>query len=63
MGEAVKKGPGETFRPEDLGPLVEGQIGGYQDGSPFVVLAEDLEVQFGLGVERGVLVNLGDETG
>ena len=35
VGEAVQQGSGEAFRAEDLGPLVEGQIGGHQDGAPF----------------------------
>ena len=37
---------GEPFRAEDLGPFVEGQVGGHQDGAPLVALAEDLEEQF-----------------
>ena len=31
VGEAVQQGPGEPLRPEDLGPLVEGKVGGHQD--------------------------------
>ena len=31
VGETVQQGPGEAFRAEDLGPLVEGQVGGDQD--------------------------------
>ena len=34
VGEAVQQRSGQTFRPEDLGLFVEGQIGGYHDGSP-----------------------------
>ena len=34
---------------EDPGPLVEGQVGGDQDGAPLVALAEDLEKQFRAG--------------
>ncbi len=30
VGEAVEEGPGEPFRAKDLGPLVEGQVGGSQ---------------------------------
>ena len=44
---------GEAFGAEDLGPLVEGQIGGHQDGAPLVALAEDLEEQFGPGGREG----------
>ena len=49
VGEAVQQCPGEPFRAEDLGPLVEGKVGGDQDGAPFVALAEDLEEQFRTG--------------
>ena len=34
------------MRKVQLGPLVEGQIGGHHDGAPLVALAEDLEEQF-----------------
>ena len=44
---------GEPFRPEDLGPLVEGQVGGHQGRSPLVALAEDLEEQFRPSVGQG----------
>jgi len=30
VGQAVEEGPGEPFRAKDLGPLVEGQVGGSQ---------------------------------
>ena len=46
MGEPVQQRPGEALRAEDLGPFVEWQVGGDQDGAPFVALAEDLEEQF-----------------
>ena len=49
VGEAVQQRPGAPFLSEDLGPLVEGQVGGEQDGAPFVALAEDLEEQFRAG--------------
>ena len=32
VGEAVQQCPGEPFRAKDLGPLVEGTVGGDQDG-------------------------------
>ena len=47
--EAVQQRPGETFRAEDPGPLVEGQVGGDQNGAPLVALAEHLEEQFDAG--------------
>ena len=31
VGEAVQQGPGESFRAEDLGPLVEARFGGHYD--------------------------------
>ena len=46
VGEAVKQSAGEPLGSEDVGPLVEGEVGGDQDGAPFVALAEDLEEQF-----------------
>ena len=53
MGEAVQQRSGEALRPEDLGPLVEGQVGGDQDGAPLAALAEDLEEQFSPGGGQG----------
>ena len=53
VGEPVQQCAGEAFRAEDLGPLVEGQVGGDQDGAPFVALAEDLEEQFRAGGGHG----------
>ena len=46
VGEAVQQCLGELFRSEDLGPFVEGEVDGDQDGAPFVALTEDLEEQF-----------------
>ena len=46
VGEAVQQCSGEPFRAKDLGPLVEGKVGGHQDGATLVALAEDLEEQF-----------------
>ena len=37
----------------NLGPLIEGQVGGGQDGSPLVALAEDLEEEFHPGGGQG----------
>ena len=45
--------PGEALRAEDLGPFVEGQIGGDHDGAPLVALAEEPEEQLGRGAEQG----------
>ena len=46
VGEPVQQRAGEAFRTEHLGPLIEGQVGGDQDGAALVALAEDLEEQF-----------------
>ena len=53
VGEAVQQRAGEPFGAEDLGPLVEGQVGGHQDGAPFAALAEDLEEEFRPGGGQG----------
>ena len=53
VGEPVQQGSGEPLRAEDLGPLVEGQIGGHQDGAPLVALGEDPEEQFRPGAGQG----------
>ena len=45
VGESVQQRPGEPLGAEHVGPLVKGEVGGDQDGSPFVALAEDLEEQ------------------
>ena len=53
VGEAVQQGTGEAFRAKHFGPLVEGEVGGDQDGSPFVALAEDIEEEFRAGGGQG----------
>ena len=53
MGEAVQQRPGEPFGAEDVGPLVKGEVGGDQDGAPFVALPEDLEEEFRPGGGEG----------
>ena len=44
---------GEPLGAEHVGPLVEGQVGGHQDGAPLVALAEDLEEELRPGAGRG----------
>ena len=34
VGEPVQQRAGQPLRAEDLGPFVEGQIGGHHDGAP-----------------------------
>ena len=53
VGEPVQQRSGEPFRAEDLDPLVEGQVGGHQDGPLLVALAEDLKKQPGTGAGQG----------
>ena len=53
VGEPVQQRAGEAFRTEDLGPLIERQVGGDQDGAPLVALAEDLEEEFRAGGGQG----------
>ena len=57
VGEPVKQSAGEPLGAEHVGPLVEGQVGGDQDGAPFVALAEDLEEESAPVVERGTKPN------
>ena len=61
VGEPVQQRPGEPFGAKHVGPLVEGQVGGDQDGAPFVVLAEDLEEQFRAGGGPGHEAQLVDD--
>ena len=53
VGEPVQQCAGEAFRSEHLGPLVERQVGGDQDGAALVALPEDLEEQFRSGGGQG----------
>ena len=53
VGEPVKQSAGEPLGAEHVGPLVEGQVGGDQDGAPLVALGEDLEGQLGRGAGQG----------
>ena len=49
VGEAVQQRAGEALRSEHLGPLVEWEVGGHQDGASLVALAEDIKEQFRTG--------------
>jgi hypothetical protein len=50
VGETVEQSSGEALRSEDLGPLLEWQVAGYQRRTPLVALTEDLEEQFSAGL-------------
>ena len=45
----VQQSASPALQAEDLGPLIEGQIGGDHDGALLVALAEDLKKQLGTG--------------
>ena len=53
VGEPIQQGSGQSLRPEDRGPFVEGEVGGAQDGPALVALAEDLEEEFRAGGGQG----------
>ena len=36
MRETIEQRAGEALRAEDLGPIIERQVGGFQNGVPFV---------------------------
>ena len=63
VSEAVQQGAGQPLRVEDLGPIVEGQVGGYQDRPSLVALAEDLEEELcaGLGEWDGTRMDAFDK--
>ena len=61
VGEPVQQGSGEPLRAEHVGPFVEGQVGGHQDGAPIAALAEDLEEQFRSGGRPGHVAQFVDD--
>ena len=61
MSEAVQQGAGQSLRAEDLGPLIEGQVGGDQDRPPLVSLAEDLEEELRAGLGERYEAKLVDD--
>ena len=61
VGQAVQQRAGEALRAEHLGPFVEGQVGGRQDRSPLVALAEHFEEEFCPGGGQGDEAQLVDD--
>ena len=61
MSEAIQQGAGQPLRAEDLGPLVEGQVGGDQDRPSLVSLAEDLEEELRAGLGKWYEAQLVDD--
>ena len=49
VGETIQQCPGEPLRVKHRGSLVEGQVGGHQDGAALVALTANLEEQFRAG--------------
>ena len=47
MGEPIEQCPGEPLVAEDLGPLLEGEIGRHEHALPFVGATEHFKKQFG----------------
>jgi len=47
VGQPVEDGAGEALGAEDLGPFVEGQVRGGDDGAALVALRDDLEEERG----------------
>ena len=47
------RAPVRRSEPKTFGPLIEGQVGGDQDGAPLVALAEDLKEEFRAGGGQG----------
>jgi hypothetical protein len=55
MSEPVKQGTGESLGAKDLGPFLEGQVGGKHETMMLIGPADDFKEQFGSGFgERNV---------
>jgi len=61
VGESVQEGAGEPFRAEDLGPLVEGEVGGDDEALPLVGPANHLEKELGAYLGEGDITQLIDD--
>jgi hypothetical protein len=53
VSEPVQQGPGESFGAKDLGPFLEGQVGGHQEAVMLIGPADHLKEQFGSGLGEG----------
>ena len=49
LEEAVEDGPGDSRIPEDLAPILQGAVGGEDDGAPLVAAGERREEVLGGG--------------
>ena len=61
VSKAIQQGAGEVFRAENLGPLVEGQVGSDEDRPSLVSLAEDLEEELRVGLGEWDEAKLADD--
>ncbi len=50
MGQPVEHGAGEPFGTKGVGPFVERQVRGNDDGTTFIALADEFKEQFGTGL-------------
>ena len=61
MGEPVKQGAQQPFIGEYLGPLAEGQVGGNQERTLLVALADEREEQVRTLLRKGQEAQFVDE--
>ena len=62
VSEPVKQGAGEPLGAKDLGPFLEGQVGGHHEAVMFIGPADDLKEQFGSRLrERNVSQFIDDQ--
>ena len=53
VGKSIDERAGEPFVAEDLGPVLEGPVGGEDKALTFVGAADDVEEKFGSGFGEG----------
>ena len=58
VGQPVEQRAGEAFVAEDLGPILEGLVGGDDKAPAFVGAADDFEEEFSAGLREGVIAEL-----
>ena len=61
MCEPIQEGAGETFGAKDLGPLLEGEVGGEHEALLLVRSTDHLEEEFGAGLGEGHISQLIEE--
>jgi hypothetical protein len=58
VGKSIDERAGEPFVAEDLGPVLEGQVGGEDKALAFVCAADDVEEKFGADFGEGDVAKL-----